>query len=268
MIIIDSPDHYSIRKVRLLNKYMINSGIISAIALFLFAQISHAAVPTATDDTGLAAVGEWEFTVFATGESRDQGDSYELPVIEVETGVTDNLAAFVAGSRQVIDPEDESSSSGWGNAEVGVKYLAYDQDNVRLAIVPTYSFAMRRSSERRGLVEDINIFSLPLVASYESNNWTFTGSVAYDMTSTSEDGIFYGFWTGYQAGDWFLLAEIYGEEVSGSDAAVTNARLGFEWEFMEASNLLFSVGTNLNSSELADDEELDYEFFLGLRWAI
>jgi hypothetical protein len=240
----------------------------SAIVLFSLAQISHAAVPTATDDTGLAAVGEWEFTVFATGENRDQGDSYELPVIEVETGVTDTLAAFVAGSRQVIDPEDESSSSGWGNAEVGVKYLAYDQDNVRLAIVPTYSFAMRRSSERRGLVDDINIFSLPLVASYENNNWTFTGSVAYDMTSTSEDGIFYGFWTGYQAGDWFLLAEIYGEETSGSDFAATNARLGFEWEFMEATNLLFSVGTNLANDGQKDEEELDYEFFLGLRWAI
>lgn len=249
----------------------LNRGIMAAAAGFLCVQAATAAVPTATDDTGLAAVGEWEFTVFATGESRDAGDSYELPVVEVETGITDKLAVFVAGARQVEDKKGESSSSGWGNAEVGFKYLAFDQDNIRVAIVPTYSAAIKTSSTRRGLVEDIDVFSLPLVASYENNNWTFTGSVAYDMTSTSEDGIFYGFWTGYQAGDWFLLAEIYGEEVSGSDAATTNARLGFEWEFVEETNLLFSVGTNLANDGLDDDEfdnELDYEFFLGLRWAI
>ncbi|MGI9292222.1 MAG: transporter [Gammaproteobacteria bacterium] len=241
---------------------------IGAASGLLISHSAYAAVPTATDDTGLAGVGVYEFSVFATGESRDSGDSYELPVVEVETGLTDSLAVFAAGARQVINPDGESSSSGWGNAEFGAKLLLWDQDNVRLAFVPTYSFGLRRSSERRGLVEDLDILSFPVVASYESGAWTFTGSVAYDMTSSSEDGIFYGFWTGYKVGNWFWLAEIYGEEVSGSDDAATNARLGFEWEFMEETNLLFSVGTGLTDDFEDDDDELDYEFFFGLRWSM
>ena len=240
----------------------------SAASLIVLLPSANAAIPTATDDTGLAAVGDWEYSFFATGESRDSGDSYELPAAEVETGVTDWMAVFIAGARQVEDPDGESSSSGWGNADIGAKFLAFDKDNVRVAIVPTYSTAIKRSSTRRGLVEDVDVFSLPVVVSYENNDWTFTGSVAYDMTSTSEDGIFYGFWTGYQAGNWFLLAEIYGEEVSGSDVAATNARLGFEWEFIQETFLLFSAGTNLANDGLEDEEELDYEFFLGLRWTL
>jgi len=225
-----------------------------------------AAIPTATDDTGTAEPGQWEISVFATGESRESADSYELPAVEVETGITDSLAVFVAGSRQVVENKGESSSSGWGNANVGFKWRFFDRDGVTAAIAPTYSQAIKSSSTRRGLVEDVDILSLPLIVGYATGDWEFYGSVGYDMTSTSVDGISYGTWVGYNTGDWKLIAEIYGEELSGADESGTNARLGFEYEGIGPGAVLFSAGTRL-ADDLPDDEALDYEFFLGYRWS-
>ena len=205
--------------------------------------------------------------MFVTGESRDAVDSYEIPVVEADIGIAEGLSIFVDGSRQVIDEDGESSSSGWGNGTIGAKWRFFEKDGVSAAIVPAYSRALKSSSRTRGLVEDINVLSLPLVAGYENGDWVFYGQVGYDMTSTSTAGIGYGFWTGYQASeDWFLIAEIYGEEISGEDFdGVTNTRVGFEYGGIGPGDVLFSVGTRLNS-DLPSEEKLDYEFFAGYRW--
>lgn len=236
--------------------------------LFVFgAGVAQAAVPTATDDTGTADPGTVEISTFVTGQSRDAGDSYELPAIEFEYGVVDGLAVFIGGARQVEDPDDESSKSGWGNGNVGFKWRFHETDVMEVAVVPTYSFPIEGSSKRRGIIEDVRVLSLPVVAAYMVGDWTYTAQVSYDLSSTSVNGIGYGFKTGYQLGGWLLLGEIYGEELSGSDEGVTNARLGFEYEGIGPGAILFSVGTGL-TDDLPEDEELDYEFFVGYRWAV
>jgi hypothetical protein len=212
--------------------------------------------------------GTWEFTVFATRASRDAGVDYELPAVEVETGLTENTSVSVEAARQVVDERGQSSNSGWGNAAVAFKWRFYNDDGKALVFNPSYSTALSKTSTRRGLIEDINVLTLPLIASYETGAWTYTGELAYSMTSTSIDSIGYGFWTGYQANDdWLLLAEIYGEELSGDndDGGVTNFRLGFEYGVADSAAILFSVGSRI-SSDLPADEKLDSEFFVGFRW--
>jgi hypothetical protein len=241
-------------------------------ALLLFTVIctapARAATPLASGDTGMLDPGGWEFTVFATGSSRDTGEEYEIPAVEVETGLTENTSVSVEAARQVVDNRGESSSSGWGNAAVAFKWRFFNDDSKALVFNPSYSTAMKHSSTRRGLIEDVNVLNLPLIASYETEAWTFTGELAYSMTSTSIDSIGYGFWTGYQANDdWLLLAEIYGEEFSGDDddGGITNFRLGFEYGVAESAAILFSAGSRIRS-ELPADQKLDYELFLGFRW--
>jgi hypothetical protein len=234
----------------------------------VFSLPARAATPLASGDTGMLDPGGWEFTVFATGSGRDTGEEYELPAVEVETGLTENTSVSVEAARQVVDERGDSSSSGWGNAAVAFKWRALHDESKALVFNPSYSTALSKSSTRRGLIEDINVLTLPVIASYETGDWIFTGELSYSMTSTSIDSVGYGFWTGYQANDdWLLLAEIYGEELSsdGDDGGITNFRLGFEYGVAESSALLFSVGSRI-ASDLPSEEKLDYEFFLGYRW--
>lgn len=241
---------------------------VAAALCILLAETAFASPPTATDDTGITDPGVFEFSVYSTGEFSDSANSYELPVVEIDHGLVDNLSISLSGSRQVLDEDGESSKSGWGEASLGLKWRVYDSEAVKVVLGPSYTTSIDNSSEIRGLVDGINVLSLPVIASYETGDWTFTGQLSYDMTSTSEDGIFYGAWTGYQATDnWLLLAEIYGEELSGADNdGTTNMRLGFEYGVGQSSLAIqFSAGTRLRS-ELPGDDKLNAEFFLGLSW--
>ena len=234
----------------------------------IFTLPARAATPLATGDTGMLEPGAWEFTVFAAGSSRDEGDEYELPAVEVETGLSENTSVSVEAARQVVDESGHSSNSGWGNAAVAFKWRLLHDDSKALVFNPSYSTALSKTSTRRGLIEDVNVLTLPVIASYETGDWIFTGELSYSMTSTSIDGIGYGFWTGYQANDkWLLLAEVYGEELSGDDddGGVTNFRLGFEYGVAESAAILFSAGSRI-ASDLPSEEKLDHEFFLGFRW--
>jgi hypothetical protein len=238
-------------------------------SLTIFCAIpARAATPLASGDTGMLDPAAWDFTVFATRGSRDSGVDGEVPAVEVETGLTENTSVSVAAARQVVNARGESSSSGWGNAAIAYKWRFYNEDGKALVLNPSYSTALSKTSTRRGLIEDINVLTLPLIASYETGAWTLTGELAYSITSTSIDAFGYGFWTGYQANDdWLLLAEIYGEELSSDDddESVTNFRLGFEYGVAESAAILFSVGSRI-SSDLPSEDKLDSELFLGFRW--
>ncbi len=248
--------------------FHVHAARLVAVLGLIFSLPAQAATPLATGDTGMLVPGGWEFTVFAASSGRDTGDEYELPAVEIETGLTENTSISVVAARQVVDKRGHSSNSGWGNAAVGFKWRVLHDAGRALVFNPSYSTALTKTSTRRGLIEDINILTLPVIASYETGAWIFTGELSYSMTSESLDGLGAGFWTGYQANeDWLLLAEVYGEEFSGDDddGGVYNFRLGFEYGVADSAAILFSVGSRI-ASDLPREEKLDSEFFLGFRW--
>jgi hypothetical protein len=243
-------------------------GLPAAIACFVFAVPAMAAMPIASDDTGILDPGAWEFSVFVAGEKRESIESYEAPAVEAEYGVSENLSVAVEAARQVLDEPNDSTASGWGNGTVAMKWRFYNQAGKALALVPSYTHPLSQSSKFRGLVDNLSIFSLPLVGSIESGDWIFTAQVSYDLTSDSFNGIGYGFWTGYNATDSvLLLAEVYGEEISGDDnsGGASNWRLGLEWGVSDTAAILLSGGSRIQS-DLPADQKLDAEFFVGFRW--
>jgi hypothetical protein len=228
--------------------------------------------PLVSDDTGVLDPGGWELTVGLSGESRPVTDSVELPGVEVSYGFYENmqLSGFVA--RQVIEDSGESSKSGWGEGGIGYKWRFYHKNGNALAFAPEYAFPLSSSSRIRGLVEDVRVLSLPLIGSIERGDWEFTAQASFDLTSTSVNGLGYGVWAGYSITESLqLLAEIYGEELSGGvteegeDGGVTNWRLGLSWDFAEGFSLLAAYGGAIRS-DLPSEEKLDYDYFLGVRW--
>jgi hypothetical protein len=242
----------------------------------------NAGPPLVTDDTGIVPLGEWQFIGSLQGEFRPATDSAALPSFEVTYGVFQDMNLTAVVARQYVKDKGEPSATGLGEGQINFKWLFYDSDRdssegVTMVISPIYSFPLNSSSRILGLVEDVRVFSMPVIGSLVRGRWEFVGSFSYDYASgsSSVDGFGYGLFALYNTTDSLqLMAEIYGSELSG-DAFVeaglnyaegfTNWRLGALWEMGKGYSLLAAFGGPIYS-DLPADEELDYDFFLGLQY--
>ena len=236
----------------------------------LVAGFSSAAVmagpPLATDDAGVLSQGGWEYTLAYEAETRDSGDSASAPSLEVAFGFSDDFQASVSIGRAEVDEPGESSRSDFDAIGFEAKWKFYAEDNVSVALAPSYSFPLTSSSKNRGIVDDVNVLGLPVIASWESGNWTVDGQAAYDLTSTGPNAWFAGVAGGYQASETLrLLAEVYQTRTVGEDEDETNWTVGFDFAVSEGLALLGSVGGNLDS-DLDSADELDSTFYLGFRY--
>ena len=236
---------------------------VAATAAFLLALPSYAGSPLVTDDTGIVEEGVYELTVAFSGEETDEGDSFTAPEFETEYGLGNNMHVGFGWSRAVVNPEDGDRKSGLGEGELLFKWQFYEGGGTALVLSPAYAFPMNGSSKKRGLVDDVRVFSLPVVGSVESGDWTFTGQIGYDSTSSGPSSRFFGAWVGYSATESVeLMAEMYREEVIGEAEDTTNWRLALSVGVGENGALMFGYGGNV-TSELPAGEEIDNDFYIG-----
>lgn len=223
--------------------------------------------PLATDDPGVLGQGGWEYTLAVEGDKRDAGDGFVAPGLEVAYGFTDAMQGSVSIARALVDEPGSSKRSDFDAVGFEFKWQLYSEDNVAVSIAPAYGFPLTSSSTDRGIVDDVNVLSLPVIASYESGPWSFFAQAAYEATSSGPNGKFAGLATGYALNENLqLLAEVYTVRVSGEDADENNWNVGLDYALQDDLALLFSFGSSL-SSDLPSMEELDHAFFLGLRYA-
>ena len=251
------------------------------VALSLMVEV-YAGPPLVTDDTGIVPLGEWQFIGSVQGESRPSIDSAALPAFEATYGFFEDMNLTAVVARQYLKERGEPRTTGLGEAQINFKWLFYDSDKdssegITLAISPIYSFPLNSSSRVRGLVEDVRVFSMPVIGSLVRGRWEFIGSLNYDYASGSSsiDGLGYGFFALYNTTDSLqLMAEVYGAELSGDgfadsglnyDEGFMNWRLGMLWEMGAGYSLLAAFGGPIES-DLPSDDELDYDFFLGLQY--
>ena len=233
---------------------------------FLFSGVIHAGPPLVTDDPGVLGQGGWEYTLAATADKRDAVDSYVAPGLEVAYGFTDSMQASVAVARTVVDEPGSSSRSDLDAVGVEFKWQVYASESVAFSVAPSYSFPLTSSAHQRGIIEDVNVLSLPVIASYETGRWAFNVQLTYEATSSGPNGKFAGLAAGYALSDALqLLAEVYTVKVSGEKSDESNWTVGFDYALSDQLALLGSYGGSL-SSDLPANEELDEAFYLGLRY--
>ncbi len=249
--------------------YTPSKAALAACAITLsFATVSvQAGPPMETDDAGVLHQGSWEFMLSVAGaEINDGHEHYVAPELEVGYGFSDTIAGTVFIGRAVIDAPDESSKSDFDKLGFELKWQLYKGENMSVAVAPSYFFPLTSSSTDRHIIEDVNVASLPVIASYATGNWEFNTQLAYESTSSGPNSTFAGFAAGYSLNeDLLLLAEVYNTQVSGEDEDETNWNIGLDWTMPNHIALLLSYGGSL-TSDLHHEEELDRAFFVGLRY--
>jgi hypothetical protein len=224
--------------------------------------------PMVTDDTGTAMPGVLEVIAYAAGESRDAVESLQGPAVDLAYGLNDAVEVSLAVPRQRVQDEGESTLKGWGEATAGLKWRFLEGESIHLAVAPSLSIPLSRSSTIIGLVEDTTVFTLPLLASITLDRWQFTGNVGYSIGSRNLDAISLGLSTGYALTPYFrLLGEVWGVDFvdDGASEGFLNWRTGIEWAIGERLALLAAVGGEI-WSQLDSADQLNRDFYVGVQY--
>lgn len=226
--------------------------------------------PMMTDDTGTPAPGTLEIIAYVAGESRDAGESVQGPAIDLAYGLGNALEVSLTIPRQRAKDAGEDWVNGWGEASVGLKWRFLQGENTALALAPSLSVPLSRSSTIIGLIEDTTVFTVPLLGSVALGHWEFNGSVGYSISSSSFNAISLGMSAGYAVTpDVRLLAELWGVDFvdDGASEGFLNWRTGIAWGFAERFALLAAVGGNV-WSQLGSENELNTDYYLGLQYNV
>jgi len=222
--------------------------------------------PMVGEDPGILEPGQWEIIAAMNGESRPSTESAQLPVLDVTYGLTPNTQMSVVVPRQHVERQGESHSTGWGNGQIGFKWRFFGNETVELAVAPVYSHPLDHGSTVRGLVENVSILKVPVVASLTAGEWTWNFQVGYAITSTSTNLWDFAVTLGHPLGQAAqLFLEVWGAADDDFDNDALNYRVGLDFAFSERTHLLAAFGGPITSS-LPADEQLDWDFYLGLQW--
>lgn len=241
---------------------------LTGVAAMLWMQAGFAGPPMVTDDAGTAAPGVLEIIAFAAGESRDAGESAQAPALDFAYGLGESVEISLTIPRQRVRDAGEDWVHGWGEASAGLKWRFLEGQNTALALAPSLSTPLSRSSTIIGLVEDTTVFTLPLIGSVGLARWEFTGNIGYSISSKSFNAVSLGFSGGYAVTpDLRLLGEIWGVDFidDGASEGFLNWRAGIEWAFADGFALLAATGSNI-WTQLGSENELDRDYFLGFQY--
>jgi hypothetical protein len=240
-------------------------ALVTAVFFGIFPSPLMAGPPLAIDDPGILDPGQWEIIVAATMASTNEGEAYQAPLLDVSYGLTPNTQVGISLPYVFVSPDNQNSTSEFGNLAVGYKWRFINNDKLQVAFAPAYAFGIRLSAALRGVGDDTNIVFLPLELQYEIADWSLNGEWGYVSLESGGDGWGYGAALSRPVGQrTVIMFEIYGGADTGFDNDDLNFHIGFDTELRPDFHLLFAAGSGLR--EPAGATELDFDIFLGLQY--
>jgi hypothetical protein len=230
-----------------------------------FATGALAGPPMFTDDPGVTDKGGWEILVAASTAKTKAGDqASELPVVEIETAVTENIQLSAAYPYVFVDLADGQKGDDFGNLELAAKWRFFNNEKLQIAVVPTYLDGLNVTAATLGIGSGEPIRVLPVTAEYALGDWSIGGELAYASVKNEADEVAYGIIVGRSIGDRFnLMVEVYGATNSEFNDNFLNFNVGTEIVIAEGWELLLSLGSRI--TEPTGAEQLDYTGFVGIR---
>src|SRR5262245_45180942 len=154
--------------------------------------------PLDVDDPGTPGCNTLEANVIFNGEFARRSKSLEVPLLDLNFGIGDNLqlkyeVPFIWNSEDEEDDEEEGGrvttrTTGFGNSEIGVKWMFLEdaERSLEAAFYPQVEFeSSSHAVEREGLADEGTVLALPLLVSKKLGSTSkgdvmLTANVAYE----------------------------------------------------------------------------------------
>jgi hypothetical protein len=213
--------------------------------------------PLITDDPGTPGNGRWEVNVALTTEQTRTERVLELPLLDINYGLGDQIQLKYEGPLLVVDEQDAGPRGTLSNSLVGVKWRFLDEDKhgVSMSVYPQVEFNNPGSNaDDKGLVEDGTQVLIPFQIARNFGPVAVNVEVGYNFIQYGDDQWKYGVAVGYSPSNRLELlgevATLIDQDFHRPDPILN---LGARYELDENMTLLFSIGRSLRSS-LNDDE--------------
>src|SRR5438128_9096998 len=139
--------------------------------------------PLLTDDPETPGNGHWEINVAWTLSQKQNARLFAIPLIDINYGLGQHIQLKAEVPWLVLKERRGGTQSGFGSANLGVKWRFLDKDRHGFAMstYPQLEIRTSASSVRRGLVEQGSELLLPVEISRELGPGTINGELGYQV---------------------------------------------------------------------------------------
>ncbi|HKF97866.1 MAG TPA: hypothetical protein VKB20_06390 [Steroidobacteraceae bacterium] len=216
--------------------------------------------PFITNDPGTPGNGDWEINIAAMQTTVPDESVWQLPQLDVNYGLGERIQLTFEVPYVVVNQTGEPQTSGWGNANLGVKWRFYDkgEGGWSLSTFPMYQTGGSAEAQRKGIAAAGPRLFLPLEVARKVGWLSVDLEVGTYVPWHGAHEDILGLVVGRQFGSRLELdAEFYEDHVRGSED-VTTLDVGGRYHLHRGFNLLFMAGRSLRGNSPGQVEFMGY----------
>jgi hypothetical protein len=205
--------------------------------------------PLSTEDTNTTPKGAWEVNLIGSLSRTSSVTLIAAPDLDVNYGLGERVQVKAELPWVTVREDEAASKSGIGRATAGVKWRLAGEGGAdrTFAIFPQYSWTVRNSSSRRGIVPDGQLWFVPVIASMRVRSVPVAADLGRIWGAAAT-----GWAAGIVAGGpcrepLECAAEIRQFRVQHRQATLLNA--GLRWKIDDSVSLLAAVGSEFGTSD-------------------
>jgi len=217
--------------------------------------------PFLTNDPGTPGNGNWEINIAAMQTTVPDESVWQLPQLDVNYGLGERIQLSTEVPYVVVNRTGQPQASGWGNANLGVKWRFYDkgEGGWSLSTFPMYQTGGSAEAQRKGTAAAGPRLFLPLEVARKVGWLSVDLEVGtYIPSGGGEHEDILGLVVGRQFSSRLELdVELYGDHVHGAEY-VTTLDVGGRYHLHRGINLLFMAGRSLSGNSSGQVEFMGY----------
>jgi hypothetical protein len=210
------------------------------IILTFFFLSSHLAFALITDDPEPLGNGHWEIDITLTMNSTTGAQTFELPHIEVNYGLGDNLQLKWESGVAMVTATGSPTMAGWEDSLFGVKWRFLNGGDNEISIGTYPQLGVRLfSSNDPDISGPRTYFMLPIEIKKGWGDFALDGEFGTVFTTDAPNGWMYGVCASYNFTKRIeLLAEVHGQ-IEGTAGA----------SLLFPPGLIIQIGTEIGFSD-------------------